>query len=394
MQSGKATLEECREALSLIDAHSRETWVQMGMAIKSEFGEAGFDVWNRWSATAENYNAKDAITVWRSFREHGGTTIGSLFFVARENGYKGSSFTPQNKPTPIRDIRMKEKEIKAKQEAAANVAMGIFQNCKGGKNHPYMISKGLGDETVLIDDKGNMVVPMMSSPGELSAVQLISPEGKKLFQPRGCKTSGTFFSIGNIMRPTHIWICEGVATGYTMHKVLRDEMKRENDAVVICFSGSNMKKVANKFKKEKADGFTQIKDVFVVADMDQPICPKTKKNVPLDNLKNHHPISTSFRCQFCKQDHSWCETYGLNAAMDTKLSFICSMNYGSDINDVFQEAQENKSERQNLFLSEFFEMVNHSTDRSLDEGYEQQPLITGKIGDHQVGLRKYHINGK
>ena len=30
-------------------ADLRETWIRVGMAIKSEFGDAGFDCWDRWS---------------------------------------------------------------------------------------------------------------------------------------------------------------------------------------------------------------------------------------------------------------------------------------------------------------------------------------------------------
>ncbi|WP_244101400.1 PriCT-2 domain-containing protein, partial [Burkholderia ambifaria] len=35
-----------RAALSHVPADDRDTWVQMGMAIKAEFGEAGFDFWD------------------------------------------------------------------------------------------------------------------------------------------------------------------------------------------------------------------------------------------------------------------------------------------------------------------------------------------------------------
>ena len=391
------TLETVRTALSYVDAHDRETWVRMGMAVKTHFGESGFDMWDRWSATAENYNQKDARTVWRSFKEFGGTTIRSLLFEAKNSGW-----------TPDKNVRMdsyslhkmennfryekqeKEREREKTQQLAAKKAMEIFQSCKAGTEHPYMITKGLGDETVLMDKDGNMVVPMMLSPGELSAVQIIDSEGNKKFQPAGCRASGTYFALGNIMRPNYIWLCEGVATGYTMHRALRDQMKRENDCVVICFSGSNMKKIAEKFKKEKSEGFNQVKDIFVVADMDQPICPKVRKNVNLTNLKKHHLHHDKFNCPYCSEEHSWCYTYGVKIARETKLAYIYPMNYGADMNDVYLETIKLPKERQNLFLSEFFEMVQHKTDRTLEEGYGMQPLITGKVGNMMVGMIKYH----
>jgi hypothetical protein len=38
-----------REALQFIPASDRDTWVKMGMAIKSEVGDAGFALWEGWS---------------------------------------------------------------------------------------------------------------------------------------------------------------------------------------------------------------------------------------------------------------------------------------------------------------------------------------------------------
>jgi putative DNA primase/helicase len=61
---------EIERALSSIPAHDRETWIQCGMAVKAELGDAGFDIWDTWSQSADNYHEKDARDVWKSF--HGG----------------------------------------------------------------------------------------------------------------------------------------------------------------------------------------------------------------------------------------------------------------------------------------------------------------------------------
>ena len=47
------------------DCEDRETWLAMGMALKSEFGEAAFDAWDRWSQGGGNYNAKACRASWR-----------------------------------------------------------------------------------------------------------------------------------------------------------------------------------------------------------------------------------------------------------------------------------------------------------------------------------------
>ena len=53
------------------------------MAVKSELGEAGFEVWDEWSQQADSYNAKDARDVWKSIRANGKVTGGTLFHEAR-----------------------------------------------------------------------------------------------------------------------------------------------------------------------------------------------------------------------------------------------------------------------------------------------------------------------
>lgn len=73
-------------ALSFVDAHDRDRWVQMGMAVKSEMGDDGFELWRDWSAKAPSYNKKAAIATWKSFKANGGVTIASLFHEAKAGG--------------------------------------------------------------------------------------------------------------------------------------------------------------------------------------------------------------------------------------------------------------------------------------------------------------------
>jgi Primase C terminal 2 (PriCT-2) len=47
-------------ALSYIPADDRNTWLRMGMAVKSELGDGGFDLWDEWNRTADNYDPKAA----------------------------------------------------------------------------------------------------------------------------------------------------------------------------------------------------------------------------------------------------------------------------------------------------------------------------------------------
>lgn len=82
------TLDNVAVALGFISADcDRDTWVRVGMSIKSEFGEGGFSVFDNWSATADCYKEKDTLTTWKSIRAGGATGIGSLIHMAKQNGY-------------------------------------------------------------------------------------------------------------------------------------------------------------------------------------------------------------------------------------------------------------------------------------------------------------------
>lgn len=74
-------------AISFIPAIDRELWVEIGMALKSELGDSGFDLWDRWSSQADSYNPKSAKSVWKSIKPCGGITIGTLFHHAKLEGW-------------------------------------------------------------------------------------------------------------------------------------------------------------------------------------------------------------------------------------------------------------------------------------------------------------------
>ena len=79
-----------RAALYSISPEDRDTWVEIGMAIKSELGDGGFDLWDGWSRQSDRYKAADARAVWRSIKQrNGGITIGTLYHMAKEHGWAG-----------------------------------------------------------------------------------------------------------------------------------------------------------------------------------------------------------------------------------------------------------------------------------------------------------------
>jgi hypothetical protein len=80
-------LDRIRDALRHISADDRQIWLEIGMALKDELGDAGRTIWDEWSAScAEKYSDRDQAKTWRSFKRSG-IGIGTLFHYAEQHGY-------------------------------------------------------------------------------------------------------------------------------------------------------------------------------------------------------------------------------------------------------------------------------------------------------------------
>lgn len=114
----RSDIERIQDALQCIDASDRDRWLRMGMAIKSELGEGGFELWERWSQQADSFNPRDAQDVWKSIRAGGKVTIGTLIYEARASGWRDDQAF--QKPTQEElEVRQRVAVERAANEAAA-----------------------------------------------------------------------------------------------------------------------------------------------------------------------------------------------------------------------------------------------------------------------------------
>ena len=94
------SLADAKAALKFIDADcDHDLWVKIGMALKSEFDDdEAYSVFEEWSKTGDKYNSDSLINTWTSIGEKANngdsTTIRTLFYHAKENGYKSGSIDP------------------------------------------------------------------------------------------------------------------------------------------------------------------------------------------------------------------------------------------------------------------------------------------------------------
>lgn len=254
--------ERLRQALSCIPADDRQLWVECGMAVKSELGDAGFDLWDAWSQQSDKYRPNDARAVWRSMRASGGVTAGTLFHRAREYGWRDDGTDQRPSQEEIRQRREKAARLAAEEEAertaaraeAARKAQWILSQCEL-QQHAYLDSKGFPDLHGLVwtpqENFPLLCIPMRVR-DDVVGVQMIDLDGAKKFLS-GARTKHAEFVIGS--RGLDVFV-EGYATGLSVDAAMK---KISTPARVhCCFSAHNLAELAG-----------HAETGFVVADNDE-----------------------------------------------------------------------------------------------------------------------------
>jgi RecA-family ATPase len=83
----RAEYQRARSALQAVPNEDRDVWLKIGMALKDAFSELGYGLWLDWAQTCSKYDSEDSRRVWESL-SNGGTTIATLFWMARTNGWR------------------------------------------------------------------------------------------------------------------------------------------------------------------------------------------------------------------------------------------------------------------------------------------------------------------
>lgn len=248
--------DDIRNALSYIDSHDRETWIQVGSALKDELGEEGFNLWDSWSQGADNYNARDAKTAWKSFKP-GLVHIGSLFYHARANGYRSDK--PYTPPSPEEQariqaereaVRLAEEQARAeRREQVKQLAQRIWAQASPAEaRHPYLAAKGItgaaaiaGLRQNLYQGDNNLLVPVYFN-REIVNVQSINQDGGKRFLADG-QVQGGFAVVGDAANTQNgIVIAEGFATAASIHQAT-------GKTVIVAFHAGNMVTVSERLSK-------------------------------------------------------------------------------------------------------------------------------------------------
>lgn len=259
------TEDEIAEALGYLDPNcSREEWVRIGMAVKSELGNGGFDIWEDWSKNGKSYNAKDARDTWKSIKPTGGITIATLIHEATQFGFSLNEELRE----PISQQQIEERRAKRLAEEAAAKAEADRKRAMAAERaqsmwslaadveddeHPYLKRKGVMAFGLRIGKwtKGQeaLLVPMHNIDGHLVSLQAIfandSPAlGRdKDYLPGGARR-GSFHLVGGkpVGAQAVIVVCEGYSTGASIHQAT-------GYPVAVAFDAGNLVTVARDMRQ-------------------------------------------------------------------------------------------------------------------------------------------------
>lgn len=242
-------LERARSALFALDAGcARSEWVRAMTAAKA--ADVDFDTVDLWSSTAPNYkNTSDVQAVWRSLREGGGISVNTLFYLAREAGWRDGQEAPA-----LADVSKAKQSRPVQQKTTRKPAMdptevwGRFQPASA--EHGYIMRKNGLPEGLRVppseaprltiagqDVAGYLVVPCHSLDNKLQSLQFIPPgPGKKLNLP-GCTMSGGLHIVGDLQADGLTYVCEGISAAWAAWKAT-------GRPAVVCFGWGNVVKVA------------------------------------------------------------------------------------------------------------------------------------------------------
>ena len=179
-----------------------------------------------WFCNQCDPHAGDGIDLVKRFTGKSNTEASML--VAQVLGVSSGLDLNTNRANEARAKQRAEQERKREQDkhkTAAAVAHDILNQCESAKEHPYLVGKGLAEcESLILQSsiagyrqwkQGVLVVPLHNADGELTTCQAIDDTGHKHLLAGGRK-AGSFHCIpGSEVRA----ICEGYATGLSVHRV-------------------------------------------------------------------------------------------------------------------------------------------------------------------------------
>ena len=159
-------------------------------------------------------------------------------------------------------------EREHREAVTSHKALAIWNRARPARTHPYLVRKGVAAHGLRQDRRDNLLVPMRDANGRLWGLQMIDPEGGKLYM-RGARKQGTHAILGEPKPGEPIVIAEGFATAATLREVT-------GLAVVVAFDSANLLDVAGAYRERDPQRL-----IVIAADNDHHL---PRKEAPLPNV--------------------------------------------------------------------------------------------------------------
>ncbi|MEB3214528.1 MAG: AAA family ATPase, partial [Leptolyngbyaceae bacterium] len=145
-------------------------------------------------------------------------------------------------------IEEREREEQATHESVAVASLARWDKASREGNSGYLELKNISGLGVRFE--GDIIlVPLYDTAGKLWNLQTIAPDGTKRFQ-KGGRKKGLFCPLGDLQNNAVVYVCEGYATGVSLHMAT-------NKPVVVAFDAYNLEPVLETLiKKVSAAQFT------------------------------------------------------------------------------------------------------------------------------------------
>lgn len=212
--------------------------------------------------------------------------------------------------------QMAQDELSQKYEQASQIAQAQWQHALPVEvSHPYLQRKAIKAYGIRQYQQA-LLIPIRDEHGKIWSLQYIYPDGHKLFLKNGA-IQGHFFVIGPLDTTIPLCLCEGYATGATIHQVT-------GYPVIGALSANNLKPVALILRKQYPD-----RKIILCADNDDHLRAKGQLNIGVEKAREAAcaigahlaipPIPTSFQPSIQSMDFN--DFYNLSIQTQSKTLF-------------------------------------------------------------------------
>ncbi|SEM10594.1 toprim domain-containing protein [Halomonas caseinilytica] len=158
--------------------------------------------------------------------------------------HTGACQERRNMPSPWLDKVSLGQQVEAErrqvQQQAAALAKRLWRISQPAyPRHPYLIHKEVPRYLLRQSPQGQLLVPLYAE-GQLVNLQCINAQGDKRFL-KGGQVYGAYSPLGRIAHHRQLYVCEGWATGATLHAYTREP-------VACAMNAGNLKPVAKSLR--------------------------------------------------------------------------------------------------------------------------------------------------